>query len=228
MIRPEEVTIVIPCFNEEKTLHAALDFFSKAGYVILIALAKQSKDDTMGICIRNSIPYFIDNGKGKGAALKEAIDRVDTPYIFFIDADGSHDFKDVQLMLEKMETDDADLVIGSRLMGGSMELYEGTLESFFRSFFTLCINQIVNSRFGAHITDTQNGFRGGKTASLKKLGLKSTGFDIETEMVMKMLKKGMKIREIPAREYPRKFGSSGVSLVKHGWRYILTVVLNIF
>jgi hypothetical protein len=45
--------------------------------------------------------------------------------------------------------------------------------------------------------------------------------------VMKMLKKRMKIAEIPAREYSRSFGSSGVSLVRHGWRYIFTVFTNL-
>ena len=127
-----------------------------------------------------------------------------------------------------MSKNNSDMVIGSRLKGGSLELYDGTLESFFRSMFTLGINQIVNLRFGARITDTQNGFRGGKTESFRKLKLKAKTFEVETEMVMKMLKHKMTITEIPAREFAREFGPSGVSIIRHGWRYIFTVFVNLF
>ena len=225
MIRNADVTIVIPCKNEAKTLLPIYAQLKKQGYRILVPIAKNSRDETKNICEQNSIPYFMDSGGGKGVALREAIDKVETPYLIFFDADGSHDIKDIAPMAERLE--DADMVIGSRLQGGSLELYDGSLESFFRTFFTICINQIVNTRFSSLVTDTQNGFRGGKTASLRKLKLRSKTFEVETEMVMKMLKHKMKIAEIPAREYPRKFGGSGVSLIRHGWRYVLCVLRNL-
>jgi glycosyltransferase involved in cell wall biosynthesis len=228
MIDVKDVTIVIPCMNEEKTILSLYQRFSKEGYRVLVPIAKKSKDRTTEVCEKNNIQHFLDNGQGKGAALKEAIEKVSTHYLLFIDADGSHDFEDIQPMIAEMGRSNADMVIGSRLKGGSMELYDGTLESFCRSMFTLGINQIVNIRFGSRITDTQNGFRGGKTESFRKLNLKSKTFEVETEMVMKMLKKGMRISEIPAREYAREYGSSGVSILRHGWRYIFTVMVNLF
>ena len=228
MIKPEDVTVVMPCMNEEKTVKDAYDFFSKAGYRTFVALAKNSKDQTLEICKQNGIPYFIDNGLGKGDALGEAIGKVSTQYVLFIDVDGSHDFGDVAPMLKELDEKDSDMVIGSRLMGGSMELYDGTMESFLRTFFTLCINQIVNLRFRSRITDTQNGFRCGKTESFRQLHLKAKKFEVETEMVMKMLKKGMRITEIPSREQARSFGKSGVSMLRHGWRYMVTVFVNLF
>jgi len=228
MIRPEDVTVVMPCMNEESTIKGAYAFFSKDGYHAVVALAKNSKDRTREICEQNNIPFFIDNGLGKGAALEEAIGKVSTPYLLFIDVDGSHDFADVAPMLRELDEKGSDMVIGSRLMGGSMELYDGTIESFLRTFFTLCINQIVNLRFGSRITDTQNGFRCGKTESFRQLHLKAKKFEVETEMVMKMLKKSKRITEIPSREQARSFGKSGVSMFWHGWRYMLTVFVNIF
>lgn len=217
-----DVTIVIPCKEEAKTI---LPLYTKLKkYPILVPIAKNSKDNTKEICEQNGIPYFMDSGGGKGVGLREAIEKVNTPYLIFFDADGSHDINDIPVMVKKLEN--ADLVIGSRLQGGSLELYDGTWESFFRTFFTICINQIVNTRFGGHVTDTQNGFRGGKTASLRKLDLRSKTFEVETEMVMKALKYRMCVEEIPAREYPRKFGGSGVSLLKHGWRYVFCVLRN--
>lgn len=228
MINKDEVTIVIPCMNEEKTILPFCRRFTDQGYEVLIPIAKKSTDRTKEICEESGIPYFVDNGQGKGAALREAIELVKTPYLVFIDADGSHDFNDVRPMMDEMDQKGADMVIGSRLKGGSLELYDGTFESFLRTFFTLCINQIVNIRFGSRVTDTQNGFRGGKTESFRKLDLKAKTFEVETEMVMKMLKKGMRISEIPAREYARECGPSGVSLLRHGWRYVVTVLVNLF
>lgn len=228
MIDMKDVTIVIPCMNEEKTILPLYERFSKEGYKVLVPIARKSKDKTRDVCAENNIPHFVDNGEGKGAALREAAETVQTPYLIFIDADGSHDFDDVKPMIENMDKNNSDMVIGSRLKGGSLELYDGTLESFFRSMFTLGINQIVNLRFGSRVTDTQNGFRGGKTESFRKLKLKAKTFEVETEMVMKMLKYKMKITEIPAREYAREFGPSGVSIIRHGWRYVLTVLVNLF
>lgn len=225
MIKANQVIVVIPCKNEEKTLEPIYKKLKAQGYGVLIPLARKSSDGTKGICERNRIPYFLDSGKGKGAALREAIGRAGTPYLVFFDADGSHDENDIPAMVAALEH--VDMVIGSRLQGGSLELYDGTWESFFRTFFTIAINQIVNARFGSRITDTQNGFRAARTESLRKLNLRSDTFEIETEMVMKMLQAKMKIAEVPAREYPRKFGGSGVSLLKHGWRYVLCVTGNL-
>jgi glycosyltransferase involved in cell wall biosynthesis len=73
MIKANEVTIVIPCKNEEKTLEPIYKKLKAQGYVVLIPLARRSNDGTKGICERNEIPYFMDSGKGKGAALREAL-----------------------------------------------------------------------------------------------------------------------------------------------------------
>ncbi|HII53350.1 hypothetical protein COT30_04880 [Candidatus Micrarchaeota archaeon CG08_land_8_20_14_0_20_49_17] len=228
MINPTQVTIVVSCMNEEGTILKICQQLRQSGYNVLVPIAKMSSDRTREICAKNSLPHFIDSGKGKGCAVIESIERITTPYLVFFDADGSHEINDIGPMLEALELGNADIVIGSRLLGGSMELYDGTLESFFRAFFTLCINQLVNLRFGSRVTDTQNGFRAGKAESLRSLKLGSQKFEIETEMVMNALKKKMAIAEIPSREYRRVDGKSGISMVWDGWRYMWVVLSNMF
>lgn len=222
-----DTTVIIPVKDETKYLRDMVTRSKKYGYSVLVPIAKNSSEPA-NICKELDVGYFFDSGGGKGVALREALKRVKTKYSVFIDADGSHRIEDVKKISDLLGKENADLVIASRLMGGSMELYDGTWESFFRSFFTLCINQIINVRFGSRITDTQNGFRGGKTASLSSLNLKSSKFEVETEMVMKMLKRKMKIMEIPSREEKRGEGKSGISIIRHGWRYIWTVFSNLF
>ena len=225
-IKNSEVTVVVPCRDEEKTILQIYLKLAGEGYGVLVPIAKKSADDIRSVCEANGIPNFMDSGKGKGCAIAESLAKVGTRYVVFFDADGSHEIGDIGAMLEALAKEDADMAIGSRLMGGSMELYDGTLESFFRSFFTLCINQLVNLRFGSRITDTQNGFRAGKTESLKSLKLASHKFEIETEMVMKALKGRMKVVEVPSREYAREFGRSGISMARDGWRYVWVVLAN--
>lgn len=222
-----DVTVVIPAKDESGALKDTIDGVRKLGYEALVVAAKGSAP-VAEMCKREDVPFFFDSGGGKGVGLREAIGKVKTEYLVFIDADGSHHAEDIPMMIEKMKKENADMVIASRLQGGSMELYDGTLESFFRSLFTLGINQIVNLRFGSRITDTQNGFRAARVASLKKLGLMSRKFEIETEMVMKMLKRKMKILEVPSREEGRSEGKSGIIIWRHGWRYIGCVLFNLF
>ncbi len=221
-----EIIVVIPAKDEITTLPGITKELKELKVDILVVAAKKA-EEIVKVCKREKIECIHNGGKGKGDAIRAALKRIKSKYVVFMDADGSHDVKDVEPIIKELKESNADMVIGSRFTGGSEELYDGSWGSFFRSFFTLCINQIINTRFGVKITDTQNGFRAAKTQSLKELNLKSGYFEIETEECMKMLKKGMKIKEIPAKEYARKEGKSGVSILRHGWRYILCVLGNL-
>ena len=227
MIREKDITAVILCMNEENTLPLLISRMKKAGYRMLVPIARRSTDSTGQICKRMGVEHFIDSDKGYGNALTESLQRVTTPFVVFLDGDGSHDVGDIAALAKRLDETGADLVVGSRLTGGSEELYDGTLNGFFRSFFTLCINQVINTRFGTRITDTPNGFRIGRSKQLKSLNLRSDRFEVEFEMIMKALKKGMKIDEYPSKEYRRRFGSSGLSLVRDGWRCFWAMVFNL-
>jgi hypothetical protein len=98
---------------------------------------------------------------------------------------------------------------------------------FARTFFTLCISQLINTRFGTRILDSQNGYRAIRSDAAKSLGLKADKFDIETEEVIKCIKKKYRIKEVPSCELNREYGESGVSILKHGLGYFVTTVSNL-
>ena len=220
-------TVVIPCMNEEKTLPSLISQMRKKGYRLLVPIAKRSSDGTRKVCENAGVEHFMDSGRGKGCAISESVWHVKTPFLVFFDGDGSHEISDIAVLLDRMEKTGADLVLASRLTGGSMELYDGTWDGFFRSFFTLCINHIINVRFGSRITDAPNGFRAGRTEKLRQLDLRSSRYEVEVEMIMKALKRGMKIEECPSREYPRVSGTGGLSVAWDGMRYIWIVFSNL-
>ena len=119
------------------------------------------------------------------------------------------------------------MVIVSRLSGGSEEMGTGSLDGFLRLAGNRLSAFIVNARWRTSLTDVQNGYRIIKTAAAKGLDLKEHGFAIEQEMVMKMLKNGKKVAEIPGTERKRMSGRSKISKRKEFLKYVWSFIKNI-
>ena len=222
----DKVTVVIPAFNEEKTIAGIIRGVRQYCDEILLVSAKRCTDNTRKIAKSLGANVAIDNGKGKGAGMRYAIRELQDGIIVFVDADGSHVIKDMPKLIKPLQNNEADMVLASRFLGGSEELH-GTFGKFLRMFLSMSIAQIINWRFKTAIGDTQNGYRAIKANVAKDLDLTSDIFDIETEMVMKCYKKGYTILEVPSRELKRCYGESGIKLTKVGFRYLTTVLRNL-
>lgn len=222
-----KVTCIIPAYNEEKTIREVVKSVKPYCDDILVVLAKKSSDRTKDILNEMKTSYILDHGKGKGDALRCAINAVSEGILVFFDADGSHIAKDIPEVVKPIKDGAAEMVLASRFTGGSMELH-GTFSKFMRVFLAMCIAQVINWRFRTAIGDTQNGFRAIKSEVAKQLHLEANIFDIETEMVMKCYKKRYRILEVPSRELARKHGQSGIKIWKMGWVYIWRVMKNLF
>ncbi len=220
------ITVVIPTYNEEKMIRKVIRSVKKYADEILVVGAKKSTDRTLDIAKALGARTLIDNGKGKGAAIRLGIKEAKGEIIVFIDADGSHIASDIPALIAPIKSNKADLVIASRMLGGSEELH-GTASQFVRMFFSAIITLIINYRFNIRITDSQNGFRAIRKSAASELGLKANIFDIETEMIMKMAKKGLKISEVPSRELKRSYGKSGVNVLRMGPIYFWRVISNL-
>lgn len=223
------ISVVIPVFNEEKTIGKVIENVKKVRLVneIIVICSKKSTDRTWEKASSYGVIMLEDKGKGKGLAMRLSVKKVKNEIIVFIDADGSHIPVDIPKLVEPIIKKEVDMVIGSRFLGGSEELH-GDFNKFLRMFFSMVIALIINLRFKSKIQDTQNGFRAIRKNVFKKLNLKSIHTEIETEMCMKCLKKGYKIKEIPSKELKRMWGKSNISLFKHGWRYAWIVLKNVF
>ena len=223
----DKVTVVIPVFHEEKTIEKIIKATKPFCNDILVVSAKNAKDKTRDIVKSLGIRILIDDGKGKGAGMRLAINNIKEGIIVFMDADGSHIPSDIPKLVMPIKKEGYDMVIGSRFLGGSEELH-GDFDKFLRMFFSMCIAFVINLRFRSSIQDTQNGFRAIKVDVAKKLNLQSNIFDIETEMVMKCLKKRYRILEIPSKELKREYGKSGIKIFPMGFIYAWRVFKNFF
>ena len=186
-----------------------------------------SKDRTREIAAAEGAKILLDNGKGKGDGIRTAIKKIDFDILVFIDADGSHDPRDIPKLVAPIKEGRADMVVGSRGRGGSDELH-GDIQKLLRMIGSDIILIAINYRWKVRLTDSQNGFRAVRTEAARALNLKENITTIEQEMTMKFLQKGYQIDEIAAHEYARKHGQSKIRLSKVWFRYVWSAVKNLF
>ncbi len=216
------VTAVICTKNEAATLSEVIEAVKPRVDNVLV-IDGHSTDGTREIAAELGAEVQLDNGRGKGAAIRQAIDYLECDIIVFIDADGSHDAADIPKLIEPIAKGNADLVIGCRITGGSDEL-AGDWGSFVRSTGSQIINLIVNWRFRVRLTDIQNGYRAVRTSCAKDLPLIENITTIEQEMAIKALKKRYRVLNVPSHEYRRKSGISRISVPRFACRYVWEVI----
>ena len=220
-----KTSVVICTKNEERTISEVIKGAKKYADELLV-VDGHSKDKTREIAKKLGARVFLDGGKGKGEATRVGIEKAKGEIIVFIDADGSHEPRDIPKLIKPIIQGKADLVVASRGRGGSDELH-GDFEKLLRLIGSTIITLVINMRFKAELTDSQNGFRAIKKAVAQKLDLKENIFTVEQEMIMKALKMSYRIEEIPSHEYARKHGKSRINLLTMGWRYVWCLIKNI-
>lgn len=218
-------SIVVPARNEAETIGAVL---IKVNQMTddLIVIDGHSTDRTAEIAAEFGARVVKDHGRGKGDAIRVALQEVAHPITVFIDADGSHDPNDIPGLVAPIAAGEEDLVMGSRMLGGSEELY-GSISEVIRLMGSLVITLTINYRFGMRLTDYQNGFRAIRTEVGNKIGLTSDITTIEQEMAMKCLQYGYRVSEIPTREYRRQGGASKINVMKVAHRYVYNLLRGV-
>jgi glycosyltransferase involved in cell wall biosynthesis len=222
-------TISVFAKNEEENIPFVVDrLLARYDAGRMVFVLDGDIESTARILTEKGIRFIQGPGRGKGAAIRFAIRSIDSELLVFMDADGSHDPDEIGGLLEPLMNDGAEMVIGSRFLGSSEELH-GSMSDRLRYAGNVSGNCVINAlwnRTGTKITDAQNGFRSIKRRPFLALALEEDGFSIEQEMVIKCLKNGYRIREVPSFERKRRCGSSHISS-SHFFRYAACVVRNI-
>ena len=222
----DKLTIIIPAINEEANIHDIIRKCRRFSNDIIV-IDGHSRDRTRERAKAMGAKVLLDNRKGKGDAIRVGIKNAEKDIVVFIDADGSHDPNDIPELVRPIIEGKADHVSGSRMRGGSDELH-GDVPKFIRMIGSDIITLGINYRFGAELTDSQNGFRAIKREVALALGLAENITTIEQEMVIKTLKKGYRILEIPSHEYARKHGTSSINVKKVWFRYVYSWIKYMF
>ena len=222
----EIVTVVICTLNEARTVGNVITRASKYTSDTLV-VDGHSSDNTASIARSLGARVIFDHKKGKGDAIRSSIPHLKREITVFIDADGSHDPDDIPRLIQPILEDKADHVSASRLIGGTSESH-GSFDKCLRLIGSALITANINHHFGAELSESQNGFRAIRTALLRSLDLRENITTIEQEMIIKTLKNGYRMAEVPSHEHRRKGGYSRIELKKVAFRYLYSMIKYLY
>ena len=222
-VPPPKVEMIIPTINEEKTINLVIDKALKFVGSILV-IDGGSTDNTVETAKEMGAKIVHQNSRGKGLALREAFEHVDGEIVVLLDGDGSMSPEEIPLFVKQIDAG-ADVVKGSRFMveGGSEDI--SRIRKFGNAFFLFLVNMI----YGTNFSDLCYGFIVLRKDAVKKLActLRSKGFNIETEILIKSKKLGLKIVEVPSFESQRLFGRSRLKALRDGFSILCTIVREV-
>jgi glycosyltransferase involved in cell wall biosynthesis len=210
--------------NEEKNIGWVLERLPESVDEVIL-VDGNSTDDTVAVsrAIRPDIRVVGQDRPGKGAALRAGFAAARGDFIVMIDADRSMDPSEIQRYLDLLDQDH-DLVKGSRFLGDG-----GTTDmELIRLLGNGVLRGLVNGLFRADFTDLCYGFFAFRRNRLDDLALCSDGFEIETEIVVRAVKAGLRIGEVPSFESPRAYGESNLNTWRDGTRVLRTVLRHRF
>jgi dolichol-phosphate mannosyltransferase len=214
-IPPENVTVVIPTLNEEGGIGTVLEQTRKAGFTNILVIDGGSRDNTVAIARSFGVSVVLQPGTGKAAAVDGAVSLVRTPYLGFIDADGTYDPEDFHKML--MYAPSADMVIGSRVLNKNGKAPFVAGHGMVNRLFTRLFNWIYDSK----LTDILSGIRVCNTETLRGIRFRSRGFGIEEELSAQILVEGGKIVEVPV-EFRERLGKPKLRY-RDGYHILMTL-----
>lgn len=217
-----ELSIVIPCLNEAKTLplvlgkcFAALKKMNLTGEVIVAD--NGSTDESVKIATHHGARVVHVQEKGYGNALRTGMEAAQGKYILMGDADDSYNFEEIEPFITAMKEGN-DLAIGSRLKG---HIEEGAMPGLHRYLGTPVLTFLVNLLFKTRISDCNCGMRSFTKKAFEAMKLHSPGMEFASEMIMKAGLLKLKIKEFPINFYRDKRGRRPhLKTWSDGWRHL--------
>jgi len=215
-----DVSVVLPCRNEEKTIGICIDkinsvFKSQKINGEIIVSDNNSTDNSVRIAKSKGAKVVNQKILGYGAAYLKGLKTAKGTHIIIADSDNTYDFSEIPKFLKELENGH-DFVIGSRFKG---KMEQGSMKPLHKYIGNPFLNFIFNLLFRTNFTDTHCGFRAFTKKAYKSLNLTELGMEFALEMIAKASKLNLKIKEIPVNYYKRE-GYSKLSSFRDGFRHL--------
>jgi glycosyltransferase involved in cell wall biosynthesis len=213
------VSVVIPTLNEAMNLPWVLR--RMPSYVDEVVIVDgRSIDHTVDVAraLRLDVVVVAEQRKGKGVAVRAGFAAASGDIIVMLDADGSMDPQEIGWFVSPLQHD-YDFVKGSRYVtgGGSEDL------TWLRNAGNRVLTGLANTVLRSDYSDLCYGYIAFRRECLEVLELESNGFEIETELIVRAARAGLRIAEVPSIELDRISGDSHLQTFRDGWRVLRTL-----
>ncbi|EMY69443.1 glycosyltransferase family 2 protein [Leptospira vanthielii] len=230
-MKKPNISFVIPCLNEERTLPYVLEKLvkvkkenSKKMDIEILVSDNGSTDRSISIAKEFGVRVAPAKERGYGAALDSGIRNAKGDIIVFADADDTYDFLEAPALILKLVEGNYDMVIGSRLDG---EIHKGAMPFLHRYLGTPVINWIINLLYSKKfkIRDSNSGFRCFRKDKYLSWDIKSKGMEFASELLIKALIHDSKMEHVPISLYPDKEGRiPHLKTWRDGMRHLLRIL----
>ncbi len=220
-----KVSVVLPCLNEEESIGQSIqkiqNVFEKNeidGEVIVVD--NGSTDNSAKIAKQFKIKYIFELKKGYGNAYLSGFKHVKGDYLILGDPDNSYDFNEIPRFLVHLQNND--VVLGSRFKG---EIKRGAMPFLHQYIGNPGINLLLRVLFNIKVSESSTGFIGFRKEILKKLQLKEQGMEFSSEMLVRIKRNKLRIKEIPI-VYHKRIGKSKLRTFRDGFRHLRFLVIE--
>lgn len=226
------LSIIVPVYNEENTVGQILSKLAKLKSCHQIIIVNDGSTDGSPRVIKQFLTrqnakktkspilkYVSQANSGKGSAIRAGLKHATGTYTLIQDADCEYDPDDIELLLKPVKKGRAEVVFGSRFLGAHTNLL------FWHRVGNHVLNFLVNILYNTTLSDMETCYKLVPTQVLRDLNLKANSFELEPEITCKILKRGIRIYEVPISYSGRDFSEGKKITWKDGIHALHSILL---
>lgn len=218
----DKIAVLIPCYNEEKTIEKVINDTKKAlPDAVIYVYNNNSKDRTAEIAEKAGAIVRNEYMQGKGNVIRRMFREIDAECYVMVDGDDTYPMESAPEMCDKVLNHNADMVVGDRLSS----TYFTENKRPFHNFGNSIVRSSINRLFKCDIRDIMTGFRAFSYEFVKTFPVLSKGFEIETEMTIHAVNNNMQIENVVIEYRDRPTGSeSKLNTYSDGFKVLRTIM----
>lgn len=221
----DKIAVLIPCYNESRTVKKVVEDFRKAlPDAVIYVYDNNSSDGTDAIAREAGAVVRYERRQGKGNVIRRMFREIDAQVYVVVDGDDTYPAESAPAMIQKIREEGADMVVGDRLSSTYYTENKRPFHNFGNSLVKNCINRF----FDTEIKDIMTGYRAFSYSFVKTFPVLSRGFEIETEMSIHAADKHMQVDNVVVDYRDRPEGSvSKLNTFSDGFK-VLTRILTLY